>query len=141
VNPRCKRLPHEVPSWVDPSKEMYFITISCRERGRNQLAQVEIAEPLCDTVRHRQEKCVWWPYVFLLMPDHLHALISFPRDVSIPSTIANWKEIVAKRASVRWQRDFFDHRLRSEESYEEKANYIRMNPVRKKLVSYYLSQE
>ena len=47
--------------------------------------------------------------------------------------ITNWKEITAKRAGVRWQRDFFDHRLRAEENYEKKAHYIRMNPVRKGL--------
>jgi putative transposase len=33
-----------------------------------------------------------------------------------------------------WQRGFFDHRLRADESFEEKATYVRMNPVRKGLV-------
>ena len=50
-------------------------------------------------------------------------------------TISNFKEIVAKKVGVRWQRDFFDHRLRAEESYEEKARYIRLNPVRQQLVT------
>lgn len=31
---------------------------------------------------------------------------------------------------MEWQEDFFDHRLRSDESLDEKANYVRMNPVR-----------
>jgi REP element-mobilizing transposase RayT len=69
------------------------------------------------------------------MPDHLHALISFPKDVNSTKTIAGWKEIVAKKSDIRWQRDFFDLRLRSHESHEEKAAYIRNNPVRKGLVS------
>ena len=29
-----------------------------------------------------------------------------------------------------WQREFFDHVLRSSESYSEKWNYVRENPVR-----------
>jgi hypothetical protein len=29
-----------------------------------------------------------------------------------------------------WQREFFDHVLRSNESYAEKWNYVRDNPVR-----------
>jgi len=29
-----------------------------------------------------------------------------------------------------WQRGFFDHLLRSEESYGQKWNYVRENPVR-----------
>jgi len=51
--PRRKTLPHEIPSWVDPQKEIYFITINCRMRFRNQLALREISEPLFETVRHR----------------------------------------------------------------------------------------
>jgi len=34
---------------------------------------------------------------------------------------------------IEWQRDFFEHRLRSAESWREKADYIRANPVRKGL--------
>ena len=33
-----------------------------------------------------------------------------------------------------WQKNFFDHRLRSEEEWEEKTHYIRQNPVRAGLV-------
>jgi putative transposase len=35
---------------------------------------------------------------------------------------------------IQWQRDFFEHRLRSDESYREKADYILANPVREGLV-------
>jgi hypothetical protein len=34
-----------------------------------------------------------------------------------------------------WQREFFDHVLRSSESYSGKWNYVRDNPVRAGLVS------
>jgi len=37
-------------------------------------------------------------------------------------------------ASPHRQKDFFDHVLRSEESYEEKWHYVRENPVRARLV-------
>jgi REP-associated tyrosine transposase len=33
-----------------------------------------------------------------------------------------------------WQHEFFDHVLRSEESYAQKWNYVRENPVRAGLV-------
>jgi len=48
--------------------------------------------------------------------------------------VQDWKESAARRAGMKWQRDFFDHRLRNDENYIEKANYIRMNPVRKGLI-------
>jgi hypothetical protein len=38
-------------------------------------------------------------------------------------------------ATTLWQRDFFDHVLRSSESYSEKWKYVRDNPVRAGLVS------
>ena len=129
-------LPHEIPLWVDPHKETYFITVNCQERHRNQLALPDVAEMLFETVRHRQEKNLWWCHVFLLMPDHLHTLLSFPpSDKPIRLILSKWKEWTAKEIGIVWQDDFFEHRLRHDESRRQKADYILANPVRKKLVS------
>ena len=38
-------------------------------------------------------------------------------------------------SSPHWQKGFFDHVMRSGESYSEKWNYVRNNPVRAGLVS------
>ena len=134
--PRRKSLPHEIPSWVDPQKEIYFITINCQKRFTNQLATTEMAGRLLETVRHRQEKFLWWPHLFLLLPDHLHALLSFPPSGKPMKLVVNkWKEWTAKELGLVWQRGFFEHRLRQEESRREKADYILQNPVRKKLVA------
>ena len=134
--PRRKTLPHEIPSWVDPQKEIYFITINCEERFRNQLAFPDVSARLFETVRHRQERFLWWPYLVLLMPDHVHALLSFPPSgKKLKLIISKWKEWTAKELGIVWQRDFFEHRLRHDESRREKADYILQNPVRKKLVT------
>jgi putative transposase len=133
---RRTTLPHEIPWWVDPQTEIYFITINCKERCTNQLALQPVAEVLFETVRHRQKGLLWWPHVLLLMPDHLHALLSFPHpNRPIKSIISKWKKWTAKEFGILWQRDFFEHRLREEESRREKADYILQNPVRRKLVS------
>ena len=68
------------------------------------------------------------------MPDHLHALITFPGETSMRKGIADWKRFLATQFKIEWQRDFFDHRLRREESFDEKAAYIRANPVRAGLI-------
>jgi len=68
------------------------------------------------------------------MPDHLHALISFPGNETMETVMRAWKHYLAKEHDLRWQRDFFDHRIRQDESHEEKAAYIRNNPVRAGLV-------
>jgi len=133
--PKRKSLPHDVPLWVDPHQEIYFITINCRERGQNQLATDKISAALLATVRHRQDNFLWWPHIFLLMPDHLHALVSFPPAGQPLSTIVSqWKEWTAKESGIGWQRDHFEHRLRHDEGRRQKADYILENPVRKKLV-------
>jgi putative transposase len=74
---------------------------------------------------------------YLLMPDHLH-LFCAPRVLtrSIERWIAFWKYRLA-RADARFgrlQRGGFHHRLRSDESYSEKWQYVRENPVRAGLV-------
>jgi putative transposase len=60
--------------------------------------------------------------------------------------IGNWKSWTSRAikplsrprsapaATTLWQREFFDHILRSNESYAEKWNYVRENPVRAGLV-------
>ena len=40
-----------------------------------------------------------------------------------------------KTSEPLWQRGFFDHVLRSEESYGQKWNYVRDNPIRAGLVA------
>jgi len=66
------------------------------------------------------------------MPDHLHALLSFPRDQSMSKLIRDWKRFYTRTNRVVWQEGYFDHRLRDDERGEEhsaKMNYIRENPV------------
>jgi REP element-mobilizing transposase RayT len=133
---RPRHLPHEIPLWVDPHRQVYFLTINCRERFRNQLALPGVADPLFETVQHRQEQHLWWPYLFLLMPDHLHALVSFPPSGKpIRNIVSKWKEWTAKQFDIVWQSDFFEHRLRHDESRREKADYILENPVRGNLIA------
>jgi putative transposase len=75
------------------------------------------------------------------MPDHFHGLIAFSPD-SI--SLSRW--VKALRGSISrtlrdhghigpyWQKDFFDHVIRSDQSYSEKYEYILNNPVNAGLV-------
>ena len=129
-------LPHNLPLWVDPRKEVFFITIACQRRDMNQLAKPELATLLLDTVKLRNDRFIWLAHIFLLMPDHVHALLSFPPSGdTVQQTITLWKRWTARQMGIEWQRDFFEHRLRSDESWREKADYILANPVRKGLVA------
>ena len=70
--------------------------------------------------------------LFLLMPDHVHAVLSFPRDKSMSDVIRDWKRFHKRTYRVMWQEGYFDHRLRPDErgtQFSAKLNYIRQNPV------------
>src|SRR6266480_2868657 len=74
----------------------------------------------------------WHITVFLLMPDHLHAVLSFARDKSMSELIRGWKRFNTRANRVMWQEGYFDHRLRADErgtQLSAKLNYIGQNPV------------
>jgi REP element-mobilizing transposase RayT len=76
--PDRKKLPHDVPLWVDPSKACYFITIRCRCPGINQLAHDQVAGDLIETIKYRNAKGFWYVRLAVLMPDHVHLVVWFP---------------------------------------------------------------
>ena len=69
------------------------------------------------------------------MPDHLHMLIAIAGDTDLSNLIRDFKRITARKAKIKWQRNFFDHRLRHDESGDAKAEYILQNPERAELIS------
>ena len=127
-------LPHEVPSWVKKGS-LYFLTICGKPRGKNQFCHSEISAKIIATVTRRHDSEVWFMRLFLLMPDHVHALVSFPQEADMLASVRQWKNYLARMHGIKWQRDFFEHRLRNAESWEEKAHYIRQNPVRAGLIA------
>ncbi len=134
-HPQREKLPHERPLWLRPEDEIFFITVCCEPRGKDQLCHPKIAHAIFDSIEFRNQNHVWYARLVCLMPDHLHALISFPYERPMKQIMADWKRFLAKKLKLEWQRDFFDHRLRKEESYREKADYILANPVRAGLVT------
>ena len=134
--PVRKYLPHDIPPWVDTAKEIYFLTVNCHQRGVNQLATDALAPAILDTVRFRQHQGLWFAHLFLLMPDHVHGLVSFPpSDRRVQSVVSDWKRWTSRQLGVVWQSDFFEHRIRQEENLRQKADYVLLNPVRAGLVS------
>ena len=113
---------------------VYFITICCDARGTNQLCNERISKVLFDTARIYHERDRWNLNLLLLMPDHLHCLIGIDGRDSLSHVIRDYKRITTKLASIRWQRNFFDHRLRHDESLAEKFAYICQNPLRAGLI-------
>jgi len=132
MNPR-KRLDHELPPWVDAQSD-FFLTICADPRGRNHFCHRELGAAILDSIRFYNERENWYCEVAVLMPDHIHLLVSFPPGKKVSQVIALWKRWLTKTHKISWQRNFFDHRLRNDESANHKGDYLVNNPVRAGLI-------
>lgn len=126
--------------WVrDP---VYFIT-TCTHRRARVLA-TDSAHAICTEVwENARTRYGWYVGRYVLMPDHVHFFCASEPDAKpLDAFIGKWKEWTAKYlhrrsgvAAPLWQEGFFDHLLRSSESYAGKWEYVRQNPVRAGLVA------
>ena len=126
------------------SHPVYFITTCTRERkpilSSPQATDVLLREWQLAKARHG-----WLIGRYVIMPDHVHFFCAEQTAGALrplPQFMNKWKEWTAKGicadlkvTAPLWQRGFFDHLLRSEESYAEKWAYVRDNPVRAGLVN------
>jgi REP element-mobilizing transposase RayT len=133
-----KKLDHTVPDGAstNPEFEVFFITICCEERGVNVLARPEVWHRMVEAMDHFEQSGNLKVRLALAMPDHFHALWMFPGERSMAQVVSSFKRWLARQSGIRWQRGFFDHRIRSWESAQEKRRYIRMNPLRAGLVEH-----
>jgi len=126
------KLHHEVPHWVETGALFHVRIAIDREKDQTLLTDVALAKALLDSARFYEIKQRWHITLFLLMPDHLHSLLSFASDGSMSSVVGNWKHFQTRNHGTIWQEGYFDHRLRDDERGEQlstKLNYIRQNPV------------
>jgi REP-associated tyrosine transposase len=89
--------------------------------GKNTLAFPDVAKIVFDAIQAYEQRQLWFVKFMLLMPDHLHGIFDFPLEASMQALFANWKRFLSRKHSIRFQRDFFDHRLRSDESFGQKG--------------------
>jgi REP-associated tyrosine transposase len=126
--------------WID--WPIYFIT-TCSFKRRPILASSEVARILFDEWQNARERHGWVVGRYVVMPNHVHFFCSSEMDAkALPRFIQAWKQWTSKRiggelkfAAPIWQKEFFDHVLRSSESYSQKWEYVRENPVRAGLVA------
>lgn len=73
------------------------------------------------------------------MPDHLHLLVLGSDRGSLIRFAQHFKQATGFRHRGLWQRSYYDHLMRREETVADVANYIWDNPVRAGLVDDALS--
>ncbi|MEM9081359.1 MAG: hypothetical protein AAGC74_11780, partial [Verrucomicrobiota bacterium] len=83
TTPRRTPLSHIPPPWVNAHETpIFFITISVStpNRSKNILCANGRPQILTDATAHYHKIYRWYAHLFLVMPDHIHGLFSFPPD-------------------------------------------------------------
>lgn len=124
---------------IFPRNPLYFVTC-CTYRRRPYLASERVHSSFVKFGQRAQVEFGIAVGRYVILPDHLHLFVALPDNVKLGDWIGTLKRFLAQAVEVScssgpiWQRGFFDHLLRSSESYSEKWNYVRENPVRAALV-------
>src|SRR5688572_11253053 len=93
------RLDHSIPSWV-PDGSFYFVTINCKNRGANTLCVPPLAQIVLDAAAFYHQHLKWHCRLMLLMPDHLHGVISVPAQVGLIKVISDWKRYLSRNEAI-----------------------------------------
>jgi putative transposase len=122
------------------SAPLYFVTFNVSERR-----PVVAAPSVHDAFRTYCQRAVQTGYIevgrYVIMPDHVHLFVRGDEPFDLGVWVRGLKRAMslplsaADVAPPHWQPGFFDHVLRSGESYEQKWRYVIQNPVRKSLVA------
>jgi REP element-mobilizing transposase RayT len=127
--------PPRIPVWLGWEQSIiYFLTI-CVAGRKKVLANAATFSALEKAAAKLDD---WTVLAAVLMPDHLHAIVSPKRDreAKVGNVSAALKRWIRQEvhASWQWQPSCFDRLLRSDESLYEKWLYLQENPVRAGLV-------
>jgi len=121
---------------------VFFLTVCVRNRER-VLTDPTVCRILAHAWRDALHVHGWRVERYVVMPDHVHffAAPSAEKAKDLSGFVGGWKHWTQRQirksglSTFGWQREFFDHLLRSNESYGEKWEYVRLNPVRAGLVA------
>ena len=116
---------------------LHFITFSCYERRpflNTNHARILFEEQL-ETLRLRHNFEV---HGYVLMPEHVHFLMSEPKIGSVASTLRVLKGETSKKLKGTrdhfWQPRYYDFNVFTHGKFIEKLKYMHRNPVARDLV-------
>jgi len=119
--------------------DLHFITFSCYRR-----APLLGTPEARNTFEHALERVRRW-YGFLVigyvvMPEHVHLLVSEPKRSSLAVVIQMLKQIVADELPAQsaghfWYARYYDFNVWSDRKRVEKLRYLHRNPVKRGLVA------
>jgi putative transposase len=124
------------------SRQSHFVAFTCYHR-LPQLNTGEIRDVVVEELEHARVAYRFRVYGFVVMPDHVHLLLSEPERATLAQVTQSMKIASAKRnAAFRkpgaplWQKRYYDCNIRDHDLLVEKLDYIHENPVRRSLCAW-----
>lgn len=81
-------------------------------------------------------------HAWVIMPNHVHVLLTPKNTISLSEIVHSWKSYTAKKVQIIlgkqsrfWQREYFDRVIRSEKHFVKSVEYIHNNPLKAGLCS------
>src|ERR1019366_3169117 len=119
--------------------QLHFLTFSCyhRQPKLRDAKPCTIFESALERTRQQHGLQV---YGCVLMPEHVHILVSEPERDVLARAMQSLKQSVARTLALRaadpfWQARYYDFNVWSEHKFVEKLRYIHRNPVTRGLVA------
>ena len=117
------------------SGNLHFVTFSCYARRPylNTPRSKDLFERALEKMRLRYDFFVTG---YVLMPEHVHILLSEPKKALLSKAIQALKLSVSVKSTERpfWQHRYYDFNVFTREKVFEKLNYMHENPVTRGLV-------
>jgi len=132
---------HVAPSQITAPQRTFFVTTSIHDK-RSLLQSTRSAELFLNVLDGYRQQGKFALHEFVVMPDHLHLLLTVDGTISIEGAVQFIKGGFAHRAGKElgfqapvWQKGFSEIRVLDEASFDHFTAYIRNNPVRARLAS------
>jgi putative transposase len=118
------------------ANHLHFITCSCYQR-RPLLDLPSARDCFVEALGGMRARYGFKLVGYVVMPEHVHLMISEPPDATPSDVMRDLKQRVAFSLLERgpfWVARFYDFNVWSEQKRNEKLHYMHMNPVKRRLV-------
>ncbi|MHB8070240.1 MAG: REP-associated tyrosine transposase [Desulfobaccales bacterium] len=137
---KIRERPHRLPKEYYQGTSSVAITMCIKDRV-SIFVNPKIVEVFVGILNKNMERYSCGIPVYCFMPDHLHMIITGNNnEVDLLKVISAYKQKTGFWFSInnmgaKWQKDFYDHVIKKEESLIRNIKYILDNPVRKGIVT------
>ena len=113
-----------------------MVTFSCHQR-KPHLASPATCEIFEHSLERMRQKYDFYINAYVIMPEHVHLLLSEPKKAILAKAIQALKISVSLQQPHRplWQHRYYDFNVYSHQKFQEKLKYIHRNPITRGLVA------